>query len=170
MATTLPGHHHHHGGPLLFSETFRLLAQDCTTPIAPDILLGKVVCLLFGASWSPPFLDFLDQFRTFYNELQADGAPLEVIYISFDRSEVEMRALVEGSFPESWVCIPHGHNMVNYLKLKYSVVVIPKLIVVRDNGAVITDKGVKDIRKWSKRCFTSWYNAANNNPETASAT
>ena len=148
------------GPSLLFSDKFHLITQS-GLPVSPDFLLGKVICLLFGAAWSPPFTDFLALFKSFHEDLQADGAPMEVIYISFDRTSEEMMALISDEFPESWVAVPHGSSMINYLKLKYSIVVIPKLVVVRDNGDLITDKGVKEVRKRTKRCFTNWYNVAN---------
>ncbi|KAL5268010.1 hypothetical protein ACHWQZ_G004906 [Mnemiopsis leidyi] len=128
-------------------------------PLSPDLLLGKVVCLLYGAAWSPPFLDFLSVFRQFYTELKSNQAPVQVVYVSFDRSREETRELVRG-FPESWVSVPHSSSLVNYLKLKFSVVVIPRLVVVTDSGQLITDKGVREVRRRAKRCFVDWYNAA----------
>ena len=148
-----------HKSTPLFSEKYHFVGRS-GNQVNAELLFGKVICLLFGAAWSPPFIDFLTCFKSFYSELQADEAPLEVIYVSFDRTKEEMLELMS-TFPESWVSVPHGHNMINYLKLKYSIVVIPKLIVVRDNGSVITDKGVKEVRKRTKRCFTNWYNSAN---------
>ena len=146
----------------LFSEKFHFLSHSGTL-IPADFLLGKVICLLYGAAWSPPFIEFLETFKSFYAELVKDEAPLEVIYVSFDRTTEEMTELMSG-LPVRWVGIPHGNSMINYLKLKYSIVVIPKLVVVRDSGVLITDKGVKDVKRKTKRCFTDWYNVANNNP------
>ena len=140
------------------SEKFYFLGQS-GQQVSPDALLGKVICLLYGAGWSPPFLEFLSLFKRFYSELESDHAPLQVIYVSFDRTREEMRELVS-HFPASWVSLPHSSSLINYLKLKHSVVVIPRLVVVKDNGELITDKGVRDVRKRVKRCFTSWYNAA----------
>ena len=145
--------------PLLFSDKFHFINRS-GLPVSPDNLLGKVICLLYGAAWSPPFTDFLTLFKSFYGDLQADDAPMEVIYISFDRTNEEMLSLIS-EFPPNWVAVPHGSSMINYLKLKYSIVVIPKLVVVRDNGDLITDRGVKEVRKRTKRCFINWYNVAN---------
>lgn len=63
-------------------------------------------------------------------------------------------------FPKPWLALPHSSTLINYLKLKYGVMVIPRLVVVKDDGFLITDKGVRDVRKRSKRCFTDWYNVA----------
>ena len=137
-------------------------------PLSADVLLGKVVCLLYGAAWSPPFLDFLTLFKQFYTELESNQAPVQVVYVSFDRSKEEMSELTR-EFPESWVSVPHSSSLVNYLKLKYSVVVIPRLVVVTDNGELITDKGVREVRRRAKRCFINWYNTARSRGITSSA-
>ena len=137
-------------------------------PLSADVLLGKVVCLLYGAAWSPPFLDFLTLFKQFYTELESNQAPVQVVYVSFDRSKEEMCELVT-KFPESWVSVPHSSSLVNYLKLKYSVVVIPRLVVVTDNGELITDKGVREVRRRAKRCFVNWYNTARSREITVAA-
>lgn len=36
-------------------------------------LSGKVVALLFGASWSPPACDFVAKLRTFYHAAKAEA-------------------------------------------------------------------------------------------------
>ena len=127
--------------------------------VSADSLLGKVICLLFGAGWSPPFLQFLTVFKRFYSELEQEDAPLQVIYVSFDRTSEEMRDLAR-NFPVGWLSLPHSSKLINYLKLRYGVVVIPRLIVVTDCGQLITNRGVKEVKRRTKRCFTDWYNAA----------
>lgn len=145
--------------PLLLSDKNYFLSPE-GKHVNADFLLGKVICLLFGAAWSPPFVEFCQTLKTFYNELQEDSAPVEVVYVSFDRSKTEMMNL-SADFPKNWVSVPFGHILVKYLKLKYDIVVIPKLIVVKDDGEIVTSLGVKDIKKHGKRCFTSWYKTAN---------
>lgn len=47
------------------------------------------------------------------------------------------------------------------LKTKYDIKAIPKLIVIRDNGTVITEKGRKDIQDKGMICFRGWLQKAN---------
>ena len=77
--------------------------------------------------------------------------------------------LVSG-FPKPWLALPNSSTLVNYLKLKYGVMVIPRLVVVKDDGYLITDKGVRDVRRRSKRCFTDWNNIAKEVAVTQEAT
>lgn len=47
------------------------------------------------------------------------------------------------------------------LKSKYDIKAIPKLIVIRDNGTIITEKGRKDIQDKGMICFRGWLQKAN---------
>ena len=43
----------------------------------------------------------------------------------------------------------------------FKITAIPKLIVVRDNGTIITEKGRKDIQDKGIICFRGWLQKAN---------
>lgn len=47
------------------------------------------------------------------------------------------------------------------LKSKYEIKAIPKLIIIRDNGTIITEKGRKDIQDKGIICFRGWLQKAN---------
>lgn len=46
------------------------------------------------------------------------------------------------------------------LKQRYNITAVPKLVIVKENGDVITDKGRKQIRDRGLSCFRSWLDAA----------
>lgn len=46
------------------------------------------------------------------------------------------------------------------LKQRYKITAVPKLVIVKENGEVITDKGRKQIRDRGLACFRSWLEAA----------
>lgn len=46
------------------------------------------------------------------------------------------------------------------LKQRYKITAVPKLVIVKDNGEVITDKGRKQIRDRGLACFRTWLDAA----------
>lgn len=46
------------------------------------------------------------------------------------------------------------------LKKRYDITVLPKLVVIKPNGAVITNKGRKQIRERGLACFQNWVEAA----------
>ncbi|KAF7250603.1 Nucleoredoxin-like protein 2 [Varanus komodoensis] len=47
------------------------------------------------------------------------------------------------------------------LKKKYNITAIPKLVIVKQTGEVITDKGRKQIRERGLNCFRNWLEGAN---------
>lgn len=46
------------------------------------------------------------------------------------------------------------------LKQRYKITAVPKLVIVKENGDMITDKGRKQIRDRGLACFRSWLDAA----------
>ncbi|CDQ81868.1 unnamed protein product [Oncorhynchus mykiss] len=46
------------------------------------------------------------------------------------------------------------------LKNRYKITAVPKLVIVKENGYVITDKGRKQIRDQGLACFRSWLEVA----------
>lgn len=49
---------------------------------------------------------------------------------------------------------------ISELKQRYNITAVPKLVIVKENGDVITDKGRKQIRDRGLACFGSWLDAA----------
>lgn len=49
---------------------------------------------------------------------------------------------------------------VSDLKKKYNITAIPKLVIVKQTGEVITDKGRKQIRDKGLSCFRNWLEGA----------
>lgn len=46
------------------------------------------------------------------------------------------------------------------LKKRYNITALPKLVIVKENGQVITDKGRKQIRDQGLACFRNWLEVA----------
>lgn len=46
------------------------------------------------------------------------------------------------------------------LRTRYNITAIPRLVVVKPSGEVITNKGRKQIRERGLACFQSWVEAA----------
>lgn len=50
-------------------------------------------------------------------------------------------------------------SVLSELKKRYDITVIPKVVVIKQNGAVITNKGRKQIRERGLACFQNWVEA-----------
>lgn len=51
-------------------------------------------------------------------------------------------------------------SSLSELKQRYKITAVPKLVIVKQSGDVITDKGRKQIRDRGLACFRSWLEAA----------
>lgn len=62
----------------------------------------------------------------------------------------------------SFKCVSHARfsSRSSELKQRYKITAVPKLVIVKENGDVITDKGRKQIRSHGLACFRSWLDAA----------
>ncbi|GMR46462.1 hypothetical protein PMAYCL1PPCAC_16657, partial [Pristionchus mayeri] len=111
--------------------------------IAKDALAGKLVLFYHSAHWCPPCRRFSKILKKFYEECRAIRGDVEVVFVSSDRSEQEMREYL--SVQAGWYYLPFGHVTVNELTRRFGVSGIPTVVVVAPSGHVITTKGRQEI-------------------------
>ena len=123
-----------------------------------DALQNKVVALYFSAGWCPPCQQFTPVLAEFYNELQENEMPFEIVFVSSDKTASDMETYFKQCHGD-WLAVPFGNEMVQELKNRYHVTAIPKLIVVTDDGDVVTAMGRKEVMDSGPKCFTQWAHA-----------
>ena len=123
-----------------------------------EALRSKVVALYFSAGWCPPCQHFTPLLKEFYNELKEDELPFEIVFVSSDKTASNMETYMKQSHGD-WLAVPFGNEMIKQLKSRYHVTAIPKLIVVADDGDVVTAMGRKEVTEQGPRCFTQWAHA-----------
>ena len=72
------------------------------------------------------------------------GSGVEVIFVSSDRSEQEMRSYLSESHG-SWYALPHGAGEAQSLSGQFGVRGIPALVVVAMDGSVISKDGRQEV-------------------------
>ncbi|XP_006872643.1 PREDICTED: nucleoredoxin-like protein 2 [Chrysochloris asiatica] len=135
-----------------------LVSRDGTAVEAEAALQNKVVALYFAAGRCAPSRDFTPLLCDFYTELVEEAqppAPFEVVFVSADSSPEEMLTFMR-ELHGAWLALPFHDPLRLELKKKYSITAIPKLVIVKQNGDVITDKGRKQIRDHGLSCFQNW--------------
>ncbi|XP_049751548.1 nucleoredoxin-like protein 2 [Elephas maximus indicus] len=140
----------------------RLVTRDGAAVEAEAALQNKVVALFFAAGRCAPSRDFTPLLCDFYTELVDEAqppAPFEVVFVSADCSEEEMLGFMR-ELHGAWLALPFHDPLRLELKKRYDVTAIPKLVVVKQSGEVITDKGRKQIRERGLSCFRNWVEAA----------
>ncbi|XP_032069958.1 nucleoredoxin-like protein 2 [Thamnophis elegans] len=125
-------------------------------------LENKIVGLYFSAAWCSLCRDFTPTLCDFYSELVdvvTNPAPFQIVFISSDRSREEMSSFMYKMHP-GWLALPFHDPLKHELKKKYNITAIPKLVIVKQTGEVITDKGRKQIRERGLNCFQNWLEGA----------
>nr|XP_025839941.1 nucleoredoxin-like protein 2 [Vulpes vulpes] len=101
--------------------------------------------------------------RRFHAQLLAQArrpAPFQVVFVSADGSAREMLDFMR-RLHGAWLALPFHDPLRHELRTMYHISVIPRLVVVKPSGEVITDKGRKQIREQGLACFQNWVEAAN---------
>ncbi|XP_004481480.1 nucleoredoxin-like protein 2 [Dasypus novemcinctus] len=140
----------------------RLVARDGAAVEAEAALRNKVVALYFAAGRCAPSRDFTPLLRAFYAALVGEArppAPFEVVFVSADGSAEEMRRFLREQHGP-WLALPFHDPYRLELKKRYNVTAVPRLVVVKPSGEVITDKGRKQIRERGLACFQNWVEVA----------
>jgi len=105
---------------------------------------GKHLLLYFSAAWCGPCKAFTPRLAEYYNKAVADGVPLEVVFVSSDRS-AEAQDEYAKSMP--WLEIPDcagaNKSLESALSRAIGVDGIPTLAALRpdDELSVLTDDG-----------------------------
>ncbi|XP_037350439.1 nucleoredoxin-like protein 2 [Talpa occidentalis] len=139
-----------------------LVTRDGRAVEAEAALQNKVVALYFAAGRCAPSRDFTPLLCDFYTALVDEArppAPFEVVFVSADGSAQEMRGFMS-ELHGAWLALPFHDPCRHELRTRYNITAIPKLVVVKQNGEVITDKGRKQIRERGLACFQNWVEAA----------
>ncbi|KAH7730649.1 Protein R05H5.3 [Aphelenchoides avenae] len=115
-----------------------VVLNDGTEVDAGDYLKDKVVALYFSAGWCPPCRAFTPKLKRFYDKLKAQNKNLEVVFVSRDREEEDLKEYYEDHHGP-WVYLKFGNPKIQELLEKFEVKTIPALKVVKPNGDVVVE-------------------------------
>jgi len=108
-----------------------------------EALGGKgAVALYFSAHWCPPCRGFTPKFVEWYEkDLKAKG--LEVVFMSSDKDESAFKEYYD-EMP--WLALPYSaRDIKDTLNSKYKVQGIPTIVILGQDGSVISKDGRSDI-------------------------
>jgi len=99
---------------------------------------AKVLLVYFSAHWCPPCRGFTPTLAEFYEEVNADGKNVEIVFVSSDKSEDQFKEYL-GEMP--WKAIPFDAAKLKPSKTHYQVQGIPLLLTVnKTTGALLSGK------------------------------
>mmetsp|Transcript_106936 Transcript_106936/g.312718 ORF Transcript_106936/g.312718 Transcript_106936/m.312718 type:complete len:331 (-) Transcript_106936:147-1139(-) len=109
---------------------------------------GKVVVLYFASS-SQESRGFTATLRRFHEHVKSSGKPIEIIYVSSEKTEPEFRHTFSKEHGEwlavAWKC----HSWRDGMAKQYSVQGVPDLVVVNDKGDAVRRGVVQEVREAS---------------------
>ena len=74
-----------------------------------EALENQIVGLLFSASWCPPCQDFVPVLKQVHKELRDRNCAFQVVYVSCDKSEEEMKEFVSQKHGD-WYMLPYADH------------------------------------------------------------
>ena len=105
--------------------------------IGPERLASaEIIGIYFSAHWCPPCRQFTPKLVKTYNAMKSRGAPIEILFISADKSKEEFDSYF-ASMP--WIAHPNAADCG--LDREFGVSGLPSLIFIKTDGTVITQDG-----------------------------
>lgn len=129
-------------------STFHRPDGECIT----SDLSNKIVGIYFSAHWCPPCRAFTPQLAAVYKELKEAGKDLEIVFISSDQKEEEMKAYHKDM---PWLAVPFGDERIKENKTLYGVTGIPTLVILRD-GKFLSKDGRMDVAAKAAAAYDKW--------------
>lgn len=133
-----------------------MLKKDGTSLPASTALRNKrLICVYFAAQWCPPCRMFTPMLADAYRAAKEEALPIEVVFISSDRSSTDMMAYVRSTHGD-WLTLPYGDQLQSVLKARYRVAVIPTLVVLKADGSLVAANGRPEVQNKSCQAFKDW--------------
>jgi nucleoredoxin len=122
-------------------------------PVARDTALnGKLIGVYFSASWCPPCRAFTPSLVEFRDQ---NKDQFEVVFVSSDRSpEDQMKYMAD--YKMNFVTIAHRSDEAQALAQRYSVRGIPMLVILDQEGNVITTNGRGELSRDGQAALAIW--------------
>ena len=122
-------------------------------------LEGKVIGLYFSASWCGPCRAFTPEL---VNLRDRKDDQFEVVFVSSDRSAEDQQAYMK-DYDMEWPAIPFDSPLRQELGAKYGIRGIPSLVIVDDQGNLITKDGRSEMSGSdanARKALREWRRAA----------
>ncbi|CAJ0603067.1 unnamed protein product [Cylicocyclus nassatus] len=136
-----------------------LLGPDGEECDAQAALEGKVIALYFSAMWCPSCRQFTPKLSRFYKELKEAGKNLEIILVSRDREDEDLKEYLT-EHCGGWLGLPFGDERIPEFLAKYEVPTIPALRVLKPDGSVLVDDARNQVQEKGRedpvKLFEEW--------------
>jgi nucleoredoxin len=122
-------------------------------------LAGKVIGLYFSASWCGPCKMFTPELVKLRDR---NDDKFEVVFVSSDRSAEDQQEYMK-DYDMEWPAIPYESPLREQLGGKYEIRGIPSLVIIDDQGNLITKDGRSEMSgsdSDARKALREWRRAA----------
>lgn len=123
--------------------------------VSTDALAGKTIGIYFSAHWCPPCRAFTPSLVEFHNDMTKKGKPFEIVFVSSDREKSAMYDYMD-EMDMPWLALPFGDDHKTALSKKFNVRGIPKLVIIDQNGKLISENGRGEVSSKGEDAFDNW--------------
>ena len=125
--------------------------------VSTSSLAGKVVGLYFSAEWCGACRAFTPELVKL-RDSAADK--FEVVFVSSDRSPEAQQKYMK-DYKMNWLAVPHDSPLREQLQQKYDIQGIPSLVIIDDQGNLITNEGRAEMSDGEPtEALSKWISAA----------
>ena len=118
-------------------------------------LKDKLVGIYFSAHWCPPCRQFTPQLVKFYQDCKKNKKSFEIVFVSFDNTAKDMsNYMTEAKMP--WLAVPYDSSFREKLAKEYNVSGIPTLIVIDQNGKVVSTGARGEVTSKGAKAYDGW--------------
>ena len=118
-----------------------------------EVFDGTIIGLYFSSEWGSPCRIFSKYLINLYNEINEGEKTLEIIQISFDKTEQDFKKSIS-NLP--WKFIPFNDVKIKELQMRYNVLEIPKFIPIDRNGESMCDYGREYLYEYGVDIIEKW--------------
>lgn len=114
---------------------------------------ADIIILLFTA-YNVDRNGIIEKFYEIYEDAKFLNFPIEVIYIPMDDTEEDSVKAYENQ--ANWFTIKFDDPLVTVLQYMYSVSSIPRLLVMKMDGTIVSSHGIPDLEQYGKNAIITW--------------
>jgi nucleoredoxin len=109
--------------------------------VGKDAIAGKTLGLYFSAHWCPPCRGFTPKLKEFYEAYKAKEPNFEIIFVSSDKQEYEMRDYFKNDHGD-YLALPYEKRKEkDELSSMFGVEGIPTFVIIGADGSVLNANG-----------------------------